>query len=252
MSDIESSAPAPAPAADLNAAVGNATVDWQTRYQQEVADRIKERNLYKPYMEQFKDLSDDERTAVLGLAHLVRTQDYEGVVNWSLATAENVAGRPLADIIAARQGSNGAATTADIGSRPTQNEQPANAPQLSPQELIAAAQEAARYEAQSTFRTQQLIVDYSRQMQDAGYEPATAEGQEIIQLAKAFEGDMGKAINVFRAQQTLQSQQMSAAAGAAANTPSPAPTGAPLSATPASNLTPREKMMNRLQASSTR
>ncbi len=226
-------------------------VDWQAKYQSEVGFRQQERNLYRPAMQMLKDLSEDERAAVIGLTEAIRAGDYETVVNWSLATAENVSGRPVTELIAARQQSSGMAATADIGGSP-QPAAPAQQQMPDIGALIAAAQEAARYEAQTTVRTQQFISDYTRQMADAGFSPASAEGQEIIRLAKAYDGDMGRAINVFRAEQSLQSQAAAAAAGVAGQIPSPAPSGAPMSATPASQLSPREKMMNRITASPTR
>lgn len=243
----------PTPVDTSVAAAVTEAVDWQAKYQSEVGYRQQERNLYRPAMQMLKDLSEDERAAVIGLTEAIRAGDYETVVNWSLATAENVSGRPVTELVAARQQGSGMAATADIGSSP--QPAPAAAPQQQMpdvQALIAAAQEAARYEAQSTVRTQQFISDYTRQMNDAGFNPATAEGQEIIRLAKAYDGDMGRAINVFRAEQSLQSQAAAAAAGVAGQIPAPAPSGAPMSATPASQLSPREKMMNRITASPTR
>lgn len=228
-------------------------VDWQAKYQAEVGYRQQERNLYRPAMQMLKDLSEDERAAVIGLTEAIRAGDYDTVVNWSLATAENVSGRPVTELVAARQQGNGMAATADIGGNPQAAQPAPAAPQMPDvQALIAAAQEAARYEAQTTVRTQQFISEYTRQMNDAGFNPATPEGQEIIRLAKAYDGDMGRAINVFRAEQALQSQAVATAAGVAGQVPAPAPQGAPMSATPASQLSPREKMMNRLSASPTR
>lgn len=252
---MDTDQPTTAPSVDQSvaAAVATATgdVNWHERYQAEVQDRIKERNLYKPYMQAFKHLDETDRQALLGLADAVARQDYQTIVEWSLATAENVAGRPITDVIAERQQQAGLAQGSDITSSPQTSPPADQTGYMNPDELIARAAEVARLEAQATFRTQQFVQEYTRTLTDAGFESGSPEAQAVIQLTRAFNGDMGRAIQVFRAEQSLQQQGLVAAAAAAGQTPAPAPTGAPQTSVP-SDLSPRERMMNRLMSSPTR
>lgn len=222
-------------------------------HDREVADRIRERNLYKPYAQAFAPLDPTEREALLGVAEMVRNGDIEGIVSWSLQTAENVSGKSAAELIAARQ------QATPTGQASTAPGVPAAAPAAPASEALTAAEvqriiaqtlQQDRTQVQQQQANQELIHKYTAQMSAEGLDVRTPEGQEVVKLCRAYDGDMARAIAVFRADQATQQQAAAAVAAAAGQVPAPAPNGAPASAAPAPNLTPRDRVIARLSQQS--
>jgi hypothetical protein len=228
-------APAPAPAAP---AAPDGFVSKEV-YDREVADRIRERNLYKPYATAFSPLAPEQREAILGMAEMVSNNDTQGIIDWSLTTAENVSGKTHAELIAARQ----AATPTGVASVAAPATEPLTADAID--SIVAKRLEADRQEAQRQAGTQEQIRVFTEKMTAAGIPPQSEDGREVIEMCRAYKGDMDKALRVFAAG---KADAAAAAAAAAGQTPAPAPNGAPSAAAPAAGMTPRERMMARLTA----
>lgn len=222
-------------------------------HDREVADRIRERNLYKPYAQAFAPLDPTEREALLGVAEMVRNGDIEGIVSWSLQTAENVSGKSAAELIAARQ------QATPTGQASTAPGVPAAAPAApasealtadAVQRIIAQTLQQDRTQVQQQAANQQLINEYTQKMTAAGVQPTSEEGREVIEICRGLRGDMDKALRVFALSKADQVAAGAAAAAAAGQVPAPAPNGAPASAAPAVNLSPRDRVIARLSQQS--
>lgn len=248
MTDIS---PEPTPTAAPEAAAPEAAppdVIPYDRYKSEVDAHVKERNLWKPYAQAFKDLEPADRSAILALADAVRAGDSDGIVNWAIGSVENVTGKSAAEIIAARQQAGGAATPTDLAAKTAEVAAAnplSNAAEV--QAIVREAIAAEREEVNAELRREAAIAQFTTTMRAAGYEPGSVEGQEIIRMTKALGGDMEHAIKVFNAVRSSEQAGLAASAAAAAATPSPAPAGSPVSSAPA-ELSPRQRMEARLRA----
>lgn len=221
-------------------------IDYESKYRQEVEHRERERRLYRPVAKVIEGLADADRDAIVTLADAVRAGDTDAVVNWALQSAEAVSGKSVADLIADRQ--KASAAPVDIGGKA---DTPAAVAPEQIADIVKAAldeREAAREQRE---RVQGLINTMSAEMRDAGFEPATDEGKEIIRMARALaardgrEPDIKLAIKVYQTAKQAELAGLANAAEAAGAIPPPAPAGAPAGSAPA-NLTPRERVMARL------
>lgn len=214
--------------------------DYRALWEQEKSERIKERNLYRPVQRILSDLDTESVTAISALADMVRRGDTEGITEWSLATAQNVTGKDLAAIIAARQ--NGQAPA----------DQPQSAP-ATPQQVIdpEMIRQMVAETAAEQVRVSNLAERISATMEQAGYTPRDPAGQVIIQYARQNNVPINEAIEWFEADAASRvAQRNQRLAQVAAATPAPAPDGTPAATAPAPDMTPRDKAMARLRAGS--
>lgn len=251
MTDINTAlggaAPTPDPAAPPPAAAPEK--DYKALYEQEVQERTKERNLYRPVQRIMQDLAEDDIAALTDLADRVRGRDVNGIVDWSLATAQNVTGASdLAQLIAQRQ--NQPTGQAPLGQTPTVQptaptpQQGIQQPTLDHQEVQRLVQQQLR--EQMALQEQRTII--TNQLTDAGYPPQTAAGQTIIQYAAQNNTDIPTAVAWYEKDiQSVALERARQAAGAAGSVPQPAPQGAPAPA-PAQNMTPQERVAARVRS----
>ena len=247
MSDIGSSVPAADAVADAidnqGAAVGQ-TVDWEARFNKEVADRIRERNLYKPVQQALRDLDEGSVAEITRLADMARRGDTAGIVDWSLATAQNVAQKDIAQIIAERQGTT---------NQPFQQQQPQQVPNgfqqtpttpVDPDTIRRMVAEGTQNEV----RVQMLVQQINSELTAAGHDPTGPGGQTIIRYAQATNVPIKDAISWYNndalAKIASRQQALQTTAG---QTPQLSPTGAAPGSAPA-DLSPRDKAMLRLRA----
>lgn len=234
-------APSTEPAVELTAA------EWKDRFEREVKGRQAERNLYRPAMDAFEGLHADDIAQLRELGKAVARGDAEYITEWGLQTVSNVnGGLSPAEIIAKRQAAtpNGA-TDISTAAQATVATPAATSPvdvKAAIAEVLAEV-EAAKEEKARIART---IESYNTKMDSAGIERGSEAYYNVIDLTKAFKGDIDRAIRVHNASSTAETVGVAAAAAAAAGIPAPAPAGAPSSSTPAANLTPREKVKLRL------
>jgi nucleotide-binding universal stress UspA family protein len=209
--------------------------DYQALLEQEKAHRVRERNLYRDAQRILGDLDDGSVNAIKALAEMVRRGDTDGITEWALATAQNVSGKDLAEMIAARQQS-------PAEPAPLVGQQQAPAP-------AAPSPDQIREMVAEQVRVQNLAAQITAEMQSAGYAPGDPAGQVIIQYARANGVPINEAIEWFEADAAARvAQRQQRLAQVAAQTPAPAPDGAPAATEPAKDLTPAEKAMARLRA----
>lgn len=244
-------APATAPAPAAPADTGGDSVP-RAVYEKEVADRIRERNLYKSVNDRVRGLAADELDSVLDLADRVAARDWEAVQDWSLGTVEQIAkanGKSVADVIAARQGATpmGQAAAPAVTAPAEQGQQPAP---LTAEQVM----EIAERQAQKQYQLQQEIAQLDGIMRDNGFDSRTPVGQTIIRMARQNgirdqREALTKAITDYREDAArYASQAAQAAATAAGQVPAPAPNGAPAPVAPVAGLTPAERAKARIES----
>lgn len=254
MSDIETpTTPPPAePAAPPPAA--SAEPDYKALWEQEKSERIRERNLYKPVQQMLRDLDDDAVSAISNLTELARRGDTEGIIDWSLSTAQNVSGSDLAALIARRQG-----TQVQTPMIPQQQAPATPAPVLQQQGIpnaetqraldVETARQIAREEAAEFAKVQAAISQVTAVLDQAGYPVDSPAGQTIIHWANVNGKSPQEAIAWYNADLDARAAARTAALAAAANgTPQPAPTGAPAGSSPVANMTPSQRALERLRS----
>lgn len=238
-------APATEPAPELSAA------EWKERFEREVKGRQAERNLYRPAMDAFEGLHADDIAQLRELGKAVARGDAEYITEWGLQTVSNVnGGLSPAEIIAKRQAATPNGAT-DISTAATAAIEPASTPKATatPDDIksaVAEALRAAEEAREEKARVARTIETYNTKLDAAGIERGSEGYFDVIDLTKAFKGDIDRAIRAYKASSTADQVGLVAAAAAAAGVPAPAPAGAPSSSTPVTNLTPREKVKLRL------
>ena len=203
-------------------------------------ERIRERNLYRPVQQMLRDLDDGTVQAIQSLADLARNGDTSGIVDWSIATAQNLSGGDLASVIAARQTGNAPQQQPQQELAQTIQQQ---APAIDPDMMRAMIQQ----EAAQQFRVQTLVQQITSELNNAGYDPSDPSGQTIIRYAQVNNVPIKDATTWF--EQDVQAKvvaRASAAAGAAAQTPQLAPSGSAPGSAP-SGMTPAEAARARLE-----
>lgn len=223
---------------------GESRGDFEARYNAEVADRIKERNLYKPATRLLADLTPDQQAAIMDLAERVRNGDTEGILDWNEQTIASVGGgTSAADVIAARQqarrAAEGAATAAANG------DQPAPTAGMTAEQVQALVEQGI---AARDLRTQVQAT-----LAAANFPMGSAAGDVILRhcyLNREAGMTPEQGIEWYRGELAKHTGASTAAAttvAAATVLPATAPTGAAPAGAPAAHLKPAEKALLRLQ-----
>lgn len=211
---------APAPNTTAAPTAPQTPADYERLYRQEVAERINERNLYRPAQQLMNQLDEGSRAAIMELADLARSGDPDAIAEWNLRTIQQVTGKDAATLIAERQVAAG-----QTGAAPTQ---PAPSG-LSAQEVaelvaneIAKSQTAQRGQAQ-----------VAAEMAKSGYQLESAAGRVIIAHAVDNNATLADAIAWFENDMaTTAMERARAAAAAGASIPGTSPAGTPVATTP--------------------
>ena len=253
---------------------GAPPADYKAYWEQEKAERIRERNLYKPAQRILEGLDPDQLSALQGLAEMTRAGDAQGIVEWALATAQNVSGNDLASLVAARQQNPYGQQQPQFPQQqmpqgqfpgqqfpqqgqfsqqpfPQQGQQVPQVPggfnlgqQQPPDVAELVTQKIAEVMAVNEAKAQ-----VRSELQAAGYTPEDPFGQAIIRHAMQTGVRIPEAAawlsEQLAARAALQ-QQALAAAGAAV--PPPAVNGAPAGAQPTGEMTPKQSAIARLTA----
>lgn len=245
--------------------------DYKAYWEQEKAERIRERNLYKPAQRILEGLDPDQLSALQGLAEMTRAGDAQGIVEWALATAQNVSGNDLASLVAARQQNPYGQQQPQFpqqqmpqGQFPGQQfpQQPGQFPQQFPQQtpqvpggfnLAPQSQpdvaELVTQKVAEVMAVNEAKAQVRSELQAAGYTPEDPFGQAIIRHAMQTGVRIPEAAAWLSAQLAARAalqQQALAAAGAAV--PTPAVNGAPAGAQPTGEMTPKQSAIARLTA----
>lgn len=217
-------------------AVGD-TID-RARYDQEVANHVRERNFYKPAQQMLSKLDPASQQAMLALAQAAADGDVDAIIEWNLSTLEQVSGKSAADVIAARQA---AARTAELA--PVAAQAPAVAP-VTPEQIAAMVADGIR-QNQNEAAVRSI-------MSDAGYPLGSPYGDVIIRYCCLNNCDPATGIAWFKQDQTQRTAAVDPAAGAAAVAagtaiPTPAPGGAAATASPTENMSSHDRAVWRLK-----
>lgn len=219
--------------AGIAAPVVGDTVD-KARYDQEIANHVRERNLYKPAQQLLSQLDAGSADAVTRLIAAVVAGDTDAIVQWNIEAMEASSGKSAADIIAARQ-------------------QAANAPAAAPAAVPAAvpgmtAEQVAEL-VQQTIRQNANESAVRAEMQAAGYPLGTPRGDTIIRYCVNAKVDVAAGVAWFEADAGAPVAPGAAAAAVAAGTalPGTAPAGAAAATTPTENMTDRQRAEYRMK-----
>jgi|GEM_PF-1700746 len=231
-------APAPDPAAAPAApAAPEAPKDYQSLYQQEVQERIKERERYKPFAQTYGALDQASQQAILALAQAAAEGDTDAIAAWSASTYRNLTGAEIAAQVAAAQTAPaGAPAPSPIA--PAADDKPQGPAGMTPEQVEQMVQQITRREA--------IVQQISSELAAAGHTPTSPAGRTIIAYAQQTQLPIADAVAWYNADITAQYARMVAGGQqVAAATPPPAPAGAPATAAP--NATPAQRALARLQ-----
>lgn len=221
--------PADIPAGDSN---------WEERYRNEVQDRIKERERYKPIRQTFDQMHPDDAAAVQGFAQAWASGDQETAINWMIENAKTLAGDKFYDIAGiSSQDRN------EIMQEAVHDAQQAG---LTPEQVNGLIEQRM-----GEFQHEQVVQQYEQEISqtliDAGYDPdsplavaaiSAAQKRSDLDLSAAIKDVENQILN--QAQNIVQRRQ-----NPSTGMPSAAPNGvAPRFDT--ANMTPRDKALARL------
>lgn len=222
----------------------------QARYDAEISNHQRERNIYKPAQQLLRDLDEDSQQHLMALADAARRGDTAAILDLTMGTAETVAaqtGQSIADIIAARQ-------TAGRFADPAQ---PPAAPPAAPGQATAptpgmTAAEVATI-VQNQIKMQAVQQEVSSTLSAAGFPLDTASGKAIIQYC--FENRCAPQVGIdwFKADLVARGYAPAAASAAAAAAatgmalPGTAPAGQAASGAAADNLSSHDRAVNRVK-----
>lgn len=229
--------------------VGESTDDYRSRYEREVQDRIRERNMYRPATRLLADLDEGSQAHLMALAQAARDGDVERIIELSTQTIEaSSGGKSAAEVIAERQQRQRAA------------EQPGVQPGAAPAVGMTAEQiqQMVAETIAKTTRDNSAREYIAGVMRDAGFPMDTPAGAAIIRYCAQNKVDPEEGIAWFQADLDARLAARSgatppdpaaiaAATAAGAALPGVAPVGQAVAGTAATNMSSRERAISRLQ-----
>ena len=232
MSNIEPPIPDP-PAAPAAPGAPEAPKDYQALYQQEVQERIREREKYKPFAQTLGRLDPQQAQAMLALAEAAANGDTDAIAEWSASTYRNLTGAEIAAQVAAAQ-------TAPAAGQPAAPAAP-DAP-LTAEQIAAQVTDILRRENAQA----QLVAQIESELTQAGHVVGSPAARTIIAYAQQTRLPVKDAIAWYNNDLQAQWARVAAAGAAVAGgVPPVAPAGAP--AGPIAGASPRDRALSRLQ-----
>ena len=230
-----------APIGEAPAESTETNVDWESKYRTEVADRIKERERYKPVAQAFQGLHPDDARAIQDFVRAYANGDTETATKWMIDNAKTLAGDKFSSYVTPQQ-----------ESLITQQAQVDGAAAgLTPDQVNSMVEQRLQQ-----FQMQQAQAQYEVQIEQTlvqhGYQPdsplATAA---IVAASKRPDLDLAAAIREVEEQVLAQAQaiaaQRAANAGVMGNMP-PVASGVAAVNNPVTGMSPRERALARLEA----
>jgi hypothetical protein len=222
-------APADIPAGDSN---------WEERYRNEVQDRIKERERYKPIRQTFDQMHPDDAAAVQGFAQAWASGDQDTAINWMIENAKTLAGDKFYDIAGVSPQDRN-----EIMQEAVYDGQQAG---LTPEQVNNLVEQRM-----GEFQHEQVVQQYEHEIAqtliDAGYDPDSPLAIAAISAAQQRSDlDLQAAIKDVENQILTQAQNI---VGRRQNPSAGMPSAAPNGVAPrfdTANMTPRDKAMARL------
>lgn len=213
-------------------------VNWEDKYRSEVADRVKERERYKPIAQTFAKMHPDDARAVQEFANAFASGDTDTAVRWMVDNARTLAGERFDTFISPQ-------AQAAIGQQAVQDGQSAG---LTPDQVEQLVEQRMNQFAQAQVQTQ-----YERQIEETlaqhGLQPDTPLATAaIVAASRRSDLDLSLAIREMEDQVLAQAQQIAAqrsAAGSQMGTP--IVNGQASTNLAGQNLSPRDRAMARLE-----
>ena len=213
-------------------------VNWEDKYRSEVADRVKERERYKPIAQTFAKMHPDDARAVQEFANAFASGDTDTAVRWMVDNARTLAGERFDTFISPQ-------AQAAIGQQAVQDGQSAG---LTPSQVEQLVEQRMNQFAQAQVQTQ-----YERQIEETlaqhGLQPDTPLATAaIVAASRRSDLDLSMAIREMEDQVLAQAQQIAAqrsAAGSQMGTP--IVNGQASTNLAGQNMTPRDRAMARLE-----
>jgi len=213
-------------------------VNWEDKYRSEVADRVKERERYKPIAQTFAKMHPDDARAVQEFANAFASGDTDTAVRWMVDNARTLAGERFDTFISPQ-------AQAAIGQQAIQDGQSAG---LTPSQVEQLVEQRMNQFAQAQVQTQ-----YERQIEETlaqhGLQPDTPLATAaIVAASRRSDLDLSMAIREMEDQVLAQAQQIAAqrsAAGSQMGTP--IVNGQASTNLAGQNMTPRDRAMARLE-----
>ena len=213
-------------------------VNWEDKYRSEVADRVKERERYKPIAQTFAKMHPDDARAVQEFANAFASGDTDTAVRWMVDNARTLAGERFDTFISPQ-------AQAAIGQQAIQDGHSAG---LTPSQVEQLVEQRMNQFAQAQVQTQ-----YERQIEETlaqhGLQPDTPLATAaIVAASRRSDLDLSMAIREMEDQVLAQAQQIAAqrsAAGSQMGTP--IVNGQASTNLAGQNLSPRDRAMARLE-----
>jgi hypothetical protein len=213
-------------------------VNWEDKYRLEVADRVKERERYKPIAQTFAKMHPDDARAVQEFANAFASGDTDTAVRWMVDNAKTLAGERFDTFISPQ-------AQAAIGQQAVQDGQSAG---LTPGQVEQLVEQRMNQFAQAQVQTQ-----YERQIEETlaqhGLQPDTPLATAaIVAASRRSDLDLSLAIREMEDQVLAQATQIAtkrSEAGSQMGTP--IVNGQASTTFAGQNMSPRERAMARLQ-----
>lgn len=213
-------------------------VNWEDKYRSEVADRVKERERYKPIAQTFAKMHPDDARAVQEFANAFASGDTDTAVRWMVDNAKTLAGERFDTFISPQ-------AQVAIGQQAIQDGHSAG---LTPGQVEQLVEQRMNQFAQAQVQTQ-----YERQIEETlaqhGLQPDTPLATAaIVAASRRSDLDLSMAIREMEDQVLAQATQIAtkrSEAGSQMGTP--IVNGQASTNLAGQNMTPRDRAMARLE-----
>lgn len=213
-------------------------VNWEEKYRAEVADRVKERERYKPIAQTFGALHPDDSKAIQEFLSAFASGDTETATRWMIDNAKALAGDRFNDYVSPQAQSyitnQAVAEAREAG--------------LSPQDVEKLVEQRLEQYQQAQVQTQ-----YEKQIEETlaqnGLDPNTPLATAaIVAASRRPDLDLTAAIREMEEQVLAQAQEIANRRSQAGNQmATPIVNGSPAIGMSGQNMSPRERAMARLE-----
>lgn len=213
-------------------------INWETKYRSEVADRVKERERYKPIAQTFAKMHPDDAKAVQEFANAFAAGDTDTAVRWMVDNAKTLAGERFDTFISPQ-------AQAVIGQQAVQDGQSAG---LTPQQVENLVEQRMNQYAQAQVQTQHEH-EIEETLAQHGLQPDTPLATAaIVAASRRPDLNLSLAIKEMEDQVMAQAQQIAAKRSEAGNQMgTPIVNGQAATTFAGQNMSPRERALARLE-----
>lgn len=216
----------------------DSNVNWEEKYRAEVADRVRERERYKPIAQVFGNLHPDDSKAITEFVSAFAQGDTETATRWMIDNAKALAGDRFNEYVSPQ-------AQAAITHQAISDAQQAG---LSSQDVEKLVEQRLEQYQQT-----QIQAQYEKQIEETlmehGLDPNTPLATAaIVAASRRSDLDLSIAIREMEDQVLAQAQEIaSRRANAGSTMATPIVNGVPAVNPNGQNMSPRERAMARLQ-----